>query len=304
MDQPAIKPQWVIETFEDQLQFGFQRSEILFSDQSAFQTVEVIQTPTHGRILLNDGCFMISERDEHIYHEMMAHVPMFLHAKPKHILILGGGDGGTAREVLRHSSVEKCVLVEMDETVIKACKEFLPQTASAFSSPRLKTCIDDPLAWVERAATGGIVSAAEELKGLEHFDVILVDSTDPAGFIEPLYGEGFYAHLKKILAPNGIIVSQAESPFYAERMQKALGQALKKNFKRVHFFNFTNLTYPGGLWSMSFASDGIHPLDDLSPSRVAASGLTFKWYNQGIHEGSFLLPEFQKQNLREILNPL
>lgn len=304
MDQSVKNQCWVTETFEGQVQFGFPRSEILFSEQSAFQTVEVVQSPTHGRILLNDGCFMLSERDEHIYHEMMAHVPMFLHPNPKNILVIGGGDGGTAREILRHSSVEKCVLVEIDEAVVRACKEFIPQTASVFSSPRMKTFIEDGVAWAERAATQGIAACSEDLKGIEKFDVICVDSTDPVGFAQPLFGDEFYSNLKKILAPNGIIVSQGESPFYAEKMQQTLGRVLKNHFKRVHFLNFTNMTYPGGLWSFSYATDSIHPLDDLHASRISASGLSFKWYNQGMHEGAFLLPEFQKSNLREFLNPL
>jgi len=294
MDQSVKPSQWVTETFEGQVQFGFPRSEILFSEQSAFQTVEVVQSPTHGRILLNDGCFMLSERDEFIYHETMAHIPMFLHPNPRNALVIGGGDGGTARELLRHASLESCVLVEIDEAVVRACKEFIPQTASVFSSPRLKTFIEDGIAWVERAAK----------EGTQKFDVICVDSTDPVGFAQPLFGDEFYANLKKILSPNGIIVSQAESPFYAEKMQKTLARVLKNHFKRVHFLNFTNMTYPGGLWSFSYATDAIHPIDDLSASRIAASGLSFKWYNSGIHEGAFLLPEFQKNHLKEYLNPL
>ena len=291
---------WVTETFDNQVHFGFPRSEILFSEKSPFQTVEVVSSPTHGKILLNDGCFMLSERDEAIYHEMMAHVPLFLHPNPKKVLVIGGGDGGTAREVLRHTSVEKCVLVEIDEAVVRACKEFIPQTACSFQSPRMKTFIEDGVEWAKNAA----IKVKEGSKEAEKFDVICVDSTDPVGFAQPLFGNEFYADLKTILSENGIIVSQGESPFYAEKMQETLAKVLKNNFKRVHFYNFTNMTYPGGLWSFSYASDSIHPIDDFSRSKVASSGMDFHYYNLGVHEAAFLIPEFQKKRLMNELNPL
>jgi spermidine synthase len=291
---------WVIETFDQQVRFGFPRSEILFSEKSTFQTVEVVASPTHGKILLNDGCFMLSERDEAIYHEMMAHVPLFLHPNPKKALVIGGGDGGTAREILRHTHIEKCVLVEIDEAVVRACKEFIPQTANAFQSPRLKTFIEDGVEWAKNAA----LKVKQGDQDAEKFDIICVDSTDPVGFAQPLFGNEFYADLKTILSDDGIIVSQGESPFYAEKMQETLAKVLKNNFKRVHFYNFTNMTYPGGLWSFSYASDSIHPLDDFSRSKVASSGMEFQYYNLGIHEAAFMIPEFQKKKLSAYLNPL
>jgi spermidine synthase len=301
MDSKSSNHQhWVTENFDDQVKFGFPRSEILFSEKSEFQTVEVVSSPTHGKILLNDGCFMLSERDEAIYHEMMAHVPLFLHPNPKKALVIGGGDGGTAREILRHTSIEKCVLVEIDEAVVRACKEFIPQTAVAFQSPRLKTFIEDGVEWAKQAAAK-IINGERDA---EKFDVICVDSTDPVGFAQPLFGDEFYSNLRTILSPNGIIVSQGESPFYADKMQETLAKVLKNNFSRVHFYNFTNMTYPGGLWSFSYASNSIHPIDDFSRSRVASSGMEFQYYNLGVHEAAFLIPEFQKKKLSAYLNPL
>ncbi len=274
---------WTLETYDEQLQYGFKRSELLFSEASPFHTIEVIQTPTHGRILMSDGSFIFSERDEAIYHEMIAHVPLFVHAQAKNVLVLGGGSGGIAREVIKHVSVERCTVVERDQAVVNACKAFLPQTAAAFFSPRVKLIIQDEFDWI---------SSTKEI-----FDVILIDATD-------LISDEVYASLKKILAPKGLIVSQAESPFYAGALQANFAQILKNHFKRVHFYNFTNLTYPGGLWSLSFASDGTHPIDDFSTSRIASSGIEFEWYNSGMHEAAFLLPQFQKDHLKDFLNPL
>lgn len=298
----APQKEWIQENYIDQVQFGFPKQELLFSEKSEFQTVEVYSTPSHGKVLLNDGCFMLSERDEQVYHEMMAHVPAFLHPNPRTALVIGGGDGGTARELLRHDSIERVVLVEIDETVIRACKEFIPATANIFKHPKMKTIVADGVAWAKQAASAW--SSLEELKGYTSFDIICVDSTDPVGFAQPLFGEAFYQDIRAILSPNGIVVSQAESPFYNSPMQKTLAQVLKSTFERVHYYNFSNLTYPGGLWSFSYATPSIHPLEDLNRSRVLTSEMPCYWYNLGIHEAAFLLPQFQKENLKEFLNPI
>ena len=181
------------------------------SEQSAFQTVDVIQTPQHGRVLMCDGSFIASERDEHINHEMIAHVPLFLSPGARHVLVLGGGNGGTAREILKHPSVEKCVVIEMDEAVVRAAYDYLPLMSAGLRNPRTKVIIADPVAWVEAAALGGIAQmgagidasahqSSNALKEIEKFDVICVDAADPLAFIEPLYGESYYANLKLIVA--------------------------------------------------------------------------------------------------------
>ncbi len=289
---------WVMESFEGQIQFGFPKNQTLFFEQSPFQSVEVVDSPTHGKVLLNEGCFMLSERDEAIYHEMMAHVPMFVHGNAKRALVIGGGDGGTARELLRHTNLESCILVEIDEAVIRACKEFIPQTANIFKNPKLQTLVQDGVEYVAEYALKVKEGKAQK------FDVICVDSTDPVGFAAPLFGDAFYSNIQSILSDQGVVISQGESPFYGEKMQDTLARVLRNHFKRVHFYNFTNMTYPGGLWSFSFASNGVHPLDDLKKDQVLSSGLSTQWYNLGVHEAAFLLPEFQKQKLKAYLSPL
>src|SRR5690606_14533578 len=145
-----------------------------FSAQSPFQKVEVFESSHHGRVLMNDGCFMLSERDEFIYHEMMAHVPLHVHPNPRSVLIIGGGDGGTAREVLRHPSVEKCTLVEIDEVVVEACRKFIPKTGKIFDHPKMELHIDDGVKFVQQTD--------------QKFDVIMIDSTDPVGAAQLLFG--------------------------------------------------------------------------------------------------------------------
>lgn len=271
--------QWIEERYKEGLSFRLQIKEHLFQDKSAFQTVEVAESTHHGRVLLNDGCFMLSERDEAIYHEMMAHTPLAVHPKARSVLIIGGGDGGTAREVLRHSSIQRVVMVEIDAMVVEACRKFVPKTASCLSDPRLELRIGDGVAFMAEAR--------------EKFDVILVDSTDPVGAAQPLFGEEFYRNLFARLNDDGIVIAQGESVFYEAAMQKKLCEITSKLFQYVSPFNFTNMTYPGGLWSFLWASKSLHPLRDMKPSQV---GEMF-YYNEAVHRASFALPSFQQRLL-------
>lgn len=277
---------WVEEKLEDFLGLRFKVEKTLFSGKSEFQTVDVVETRGHGKLLLNDGLVMVTERDEFVYHDMITHVPLFVHPNPKRVLVIGGGDGGTAREVIRHMSVEKCVMVEIDEMVVNACKEHIPQTASCLSDPRIELIIDDGVKYVKEAANQG-----------EKFDVILVDSTDPIGPAQPLFGHEFYENIYKSLSEDGIVVSQGESPFYQTDMQNKLVQILNDTFPIVSIYNFSNLTYPGGLWSFTFGSKKYHPLNDFKEEAVAASELDFEYYNKEIHRGAFAIPSFMRKRL-------
>jgi spermidine synthase len=263
-------------------------SEVLFSGQSPFQKVEVVQTRGHGRMLLNDDLVMITERDEFVYHDMITHVPLFVHPHPRRVLVIGGGDGGTAREVLRHASVEKCDMVEIDGLVVEACRKFIPQTAVGMqSSPRFELFIEDGVRYVRETKN--------------KYDVIIVDSTDPIGPATPLFGIDFYRDVFNCLSPDGIVVSQGESPFYNSETQIAMSKILAQLFPIVRYYNFTNLTYPGGYWSFSFASKALHPIRDFDRSRVANANLSFKYYNADLHAAAFQLPSFQLDHIRKNL---
>ena len=278
---------WIEEKFEDFYGMRFKVEKVLFSGKSPFQTVDVVETKGHGRMLLNDGLIMVTERDEFVYHDMITHVPMFVHPNPKRVLIIGGGDGGTAREVLRHPSVEQAVMVEIDKMVVDACVEFIPQTSKDLNHPKLELIIGDGL---------------EYMRG-DHkpFDIIIVDSTDPIGPAQPLFGPEFYQDIHRLLTPNGIVVSQGESPFMHPEVQESMLKLLGKIFPVVRSFNFSNLTYPGGLWSFSFCSKSLHPLHDFKSERVKASGLDFEYYNEEVHRASFALPSFMQKRLAPYL---
>lgn len=262
-------------------------TETLFSGKSDFQKVEVVDTLGHGRMLLNDDLVMVCERDEFIYHDMITHVALFTHPNPKKVLVIGGGDGGTAREVLRHSSVEKCVMVEIDAMVVEACKEYIPVTSSELENPRLELKIADGVEFMKNST--------------ETFDVILIDSTDPIGPATPLFGEEFYKDVNSRLSENGIVIAQGESPFYEVPMQKKLLSVVQDIFPIRTYFNFSNLTYPGGLWSFLYASKKLHPVRDFQVERVENSGLEFQYYNPQVHTACFSLPEFMNKNLEGLI---
>lgn len=275
------KTPWIEENYKDGLlSFRLGLKEKLFEGQSDFQKVEVFESTHHGRVLLNDGCFMLCERDERVYHEMMVHVPLSVHPQPESVLIIGGGDGGTAREVLRHQSVKRCVMVEIDKMVVDACRKFIPQTASALDDPRMELKYEDGVAFMRDSK--------------ETFDVILIDSTDPSGAAQPLFGPEFYKDVATRLSPTGIVIAQGESVFYEQEMQAQLLKITNSLFKTCGMYNFTNMTYPGGLWSMLWASQGLNPLKDFK-----SVPLEMFYYNSSVHQAAFQLPEFQ----RKILQP-
>ncbi|WP_448549794.1 polyamine aminopropyltransferase [Thalassotalea fusca] len=279
---------WIEEKFEDFLGLRIKVEKVLFSGKSEFQTVDVVETKGHGKMLLNDGLIMVTERDEFAYHDMITHVPLFVHPAPKNVLVIGGGDGGTAREVIRHPSVEKCTMVEIDAMVVDACKQHIPQTSAALDDDRINLIIGDGVKFVKETN--------------EKFDVIIVDSTDPIGPAQPLFGKEFYQDVYNCLTDDGIVVSQGESSWYAMEIQRSLLSVLNSVFENTYLYSFSNLTYPGGLWSFTFASKHYHPVKDFEAKRVEDSGLTFEYYNAPLHSAAFALPNFVKNGLSGLID--
>lgn len=279
----------VIEKVSEELSLEYTYKKKLYSKQSEFQKVEIVEGTYYGTMLFNDNVAMVSTRDEFIYHDMIAHVPLFLHPDPKKVLIIGGGDGGTAREVLRHSSVELCDMVEIDGAVVEACKKHLKQTSDVLNHKKLNLYIEDGVNFIKNCK--------------EKYDVILVDSTDPVGAASPLFNAEFYKNVFNSLTSNGIVVAQGESPFYYFDMQKKLCQIISEIFPVTGVYNYANSTYyPGGAWSFVLGSKLLHPIKDLDVSKIDKSGLKFGYYNADLHKAAFALPEFQKQALKEFVS--
>ena len=279
---------WIEEKFEDFLGLRIKVEKVLYSGKSDFQTVDVVETKGHGKMLLNDGLIMVTERDEFAYHDMITHVPLFVHPCPKNVLVIGGGDGGTAREVIRHNSVEKCTMVEIDAMVVDACRQHIPQTAGALTSKKIDLIIGDGVKFVKETQ--------------QKFDVIIVDSTDPIGPAQPLFGEEFYQDVHNCLSDDGIVVSQGESSWYAMDIQKSLLSVLNNVFENSFLYSFSNLTYPGGLWSFTFATKKYHPIHDFHPERVTSANLDFDYYNEALHTAAFALPTFVKRGLQGLIS--
>lgn len=275
---------------ESEISRRYKVKQKLFSEQSPFQKVEVFETVSHGKLLAHDDLVMTTEKDEFIYHDMITHVPLLVHPNPQNVLIIGGGDGGTAREVLRHKSVKKCTMVEIDSVVVKAAQLFLPETSCELNNPKLNLLFEDGVNFIKSTK--------------EKFDVILIDSSDPVGPASPLFNSDFYTDIYEKLNDDGIVVSQNESPYYHQKMQRTLLEILKNIFPKTHLYTYTNLTYPGGYWAFSFASKKYCPLSDFHPQKAHSSGIIFKYYTPGMHYGSFQLPAFLNQQYQQILTPL
>ena len=277
------KKQWFTEIHQGSSALSFKYKKTLFEGKSPFQTVKIIETYSHGRMLINDDIVMTCERDEFIYHEMISHIPLFTHPHPENVLIIGGGDGGTAREVLKHRNIKECVLVEIDSLVVEACKKHLQTIGSEFDNPRLTVHFDDGASFVKNKKN--------------HYDVIIVDSADPIGPGKILFEAPFYEDVFQALKPDGLMTAQGESPLYEQKLQKKLLKSVGKSFLLAGFYNYSNLTYPGGFWSFLLASKKHHPLKDFNPKRVKEAPFSLLYYNESIHLASFSRPEFVKTNL-------
>ncbi|MBI3898744.1 MAG: polyamine aminopropyltransferase [Gammaproteobacteria bacterium] len=251
----------------------------LHEEQSPYQKIEIYETETFGKLMTLDGLVMVTDRDNFMYHEMMSHPALFTHPNPKRVLIIGGGDCGTLREVLRHETVELAEQVELDERVTRVAEKYFPDLCAANNDPRARLHFDDGIAWVAKAAAAS-------------YDVIIVDSTDPVGPAAGLFSEEFYRNCLKALGPNGIVVGQSESPlFHAElirSVQKALGAA---GFSDVATHHFPQCTYPSGWWSATMASKG-GVLASFREAAAKAKRFPTRYYNHAIHHAARALPEF------------
>ena len=263
---------------------AIKKKNVLFSDNSEFQKVEVFETDSSlGRVLTLVDLMMTTEGDEFHYHEMIAHIPMMHHKSPKTVLVIGGGDGGTVREVLKHKSVEKVVLCEIDGMVIDACKQFLPTIACELDNPKCEILVED---------------AIEYIKDKEDmFDIVLIDSTDPMGPGEGLFTEEFYTNVKRSLKKGGIVAAQSESPVVNKNEIKKMYTLLKKVFPICATYTSNIPTYPGGYWAWAFCSEEVEPLSYFADDRADDIVKTCKIYNKEYHNARFALPNYLKELL-------
>lgn len=279
---------WFSELHTPYVKFSVQIDKQLHSEQTEFQRIDIFESKEFGRMMVLDGYVMLTEKDEFIYHEMIVHVPMAVHPNPKRVLIIGGGDGGTARELLRYKNVESVDLVEIDERVVDISRKYLPQTACSFDDERLHCYFEDGLKFIRHCNN--------------EYDLIIVDSTDPFGPGEGLFTKEFYGNCYKALKEDGIMVNQHESPFYDEdafAMQRA-HQRIVKSFHISRVYQAHIPTYPSGHWLFGFASKKYHPVLDFDAKRWNALGLKTRYYNANLHNASFALPNYVEELMEDV----
>ncbi|WNS78719.1 polyamine aminopropyltransferase [Domibacillus sp. DTU_2020_1001157_1_SI_ALB_TIR_016] len=247
----------------------------LHSEQTDFQKLDMIQTEEFGNMLVLDGMVMTTEKDEFVYHEMVVHVPLFTHPNPKKVLIVGGGDGGTMREVLKHPSVEKVIQVEIDQKVVEYSKQYLPQISCGYDNPRAELIIGDGFMHI--------------LNSENEYDVILVDSTEPVGPAANLFTKGFYAGIAKALKEDGIFVAQTDNPWFKADLIRNAVRDTREIFPVARLYTCNIPTYPSGMWTFTIGSKKYEPLQ-VETSRFFE--LDTKYYTPELHKASFCLPKF------------
>ncbi|TDY59672.1 spermidine synthase [Aminivibrio pyruvatiphilus] len=264
---------WLTEEQSPDMKLSLRVSEVLLNVKSPYQDILLVETGEYGRMMILDGAIQITERDEFCYSEMMAHVALSSHPDPRRVLIVGGGDGGVLREVLRHKSVEKATLIDIDEEVINASKRFLPTISAALEDPRADVKPMDAMVYIKAAK--------------EEFDVAIVDSTDPVEFAAGLFESPFYRDIHNALKKDGMVVAQTESPFTDRNVVRDAFREMSSVFPVVRMYWGAMPTYPSGMWTYTVGSKNADP---SAPLRPAPEGT--RYYTSDIHRASFVLPPF------------
>ena len=262
---------------------SYKVNKVLHSEHSKWQKIEVLDTDAVGRLLLLDGKTMVSDKDEFVYHEVMSHLPMMVHPQVNHVLIIGGGDGGLVSEYVKWKEIETISLVEIDERVIEVCKEFFPKCTKGLSDPRVTIYPQDGIEFIKQYEN--------------HFDIIIVDSTDPVDFAEGLFTEEFYSNIKNALTTNGIMMAQTENPFFDEYSIRDIYDNLRSSFPIVESFYAPMPIYPGCFWTFAFASKTLHAnqLQENKLTELQTFEEQLLWYNHHWHQGAYHLSNFHKK---------
>lgn len=279
---------WYTEKHTDDVKFSIRVDKQLVSCQSDFQRIDIFDSREFGKILTLDGYLMVTEKDEYIYHEMITHIPMATNPDIKKVLVVGGGDGGTVRELCRYKTIEQIDMVEIDQMVVELCREYIPSIACSLTDPRVHIFYEDGVRFVRNTKDSS-------------YDLIVVDSTDPFGPGEGLFTKEFYGNCFRALNENGILVNQHESTFYdsyAASMKRAHSR-IKDLFSTALVYQAHIPTYPSGHWLFGFASKKFDPRTDLKDEWWNSLGIKTRYYNTILHRGCFAIPNNVRDQLRE-----
>ncbi len=252
------------------VEYLYDVEEILYKGKSKFQEIMVIRNPYYGKMLILDDVVQITERDEFFYHEMLTHIVMHAHPNPKKVIVIGGGDGGVVREVLKHKTVKKAYFVEIDEEVINVSKKYFPTVSSGVDDPRVEIKIMDGADFVIKRKNSDI-------------DAVIIDSTDIIGFARSLFTADFFTYVKKCLSDEGMFVTHTESLHFHKDMVVEIQEVLKKVFPVVDLYTASIATYPGNWWAFAVASKGPSPRKIRNINEIKT-----KYYSDEIHQQSFM----------------
>jgi len=270
-------------TEKHQLGFGvtYKVKRTLVDEETPFQKLAILDTQPFGKMLLLDGLVMTTVADEFVYHEMITHPALCTHRAPKRVLVIGGGDGGTVREVLRHPTVESVELCEIDRRVVEICREYLQETSCRLDDPRVSIVYADGIEYVKNASS--------------KYDCIIVDSTDPIGPAVGLFGEEFYRSVYNALTDDGVLAAQTESPIADPELVRRVTRNIGSVFPICGLYLAAIPTYPSGLWSFTIGSKRYHPVTD---AREVPQLQGCRYYHHGMHRAMFAsLPKFVRQLL-------
>ncbi|WP_425447551.1 polyamine aminopropyltransferase [Dethiothermospora halolimnae] len=278
---------WYTENHTDNVRFSAKIKKHIYQQESEFQKIDVFDTYEFGKLLTIDGLVMVTEKDEFIYHDMITHVAMGTNPNIKSVLVIGGGDGGTVRELTRYKTIEKIDMVEIDKVVVDVSRKYLQFTASKLDDDRVSLYFEDGLKFVENKNNV--------------YDLIIVDSTDPIGPGEGLFTKEFYTNCHNALTENGILINQKESPYYSHNAREMTRshKKIKEIFKVAETYQYNIPTYPSGHWLFGFSSKGLHPVKDFNPNKWNELGLKTKYYNTDLHVGAFALPTYVRERLED-----
>ncbi|HEX6971883.1 MAG TPA: polyamine aminopropyltransferase [Limnochordia bacterium] len=271
---------WFTEKQTPTMTLGLKVRRTVHEERTAYQHLAIVDTEGFGRVLVLDGAIQLTERHEFSYHEMIAHVPLCAHPEPRCVAVIGGGDGGAVREILKHPSVERVVHVEIDPAVVDAARRFLPEVSAALADPRVEFRFEDGLKHIAACR--------------ESYDVIVIDSTDPVGPAAGLFREEFYMDVAKALRPGGLAVAQTESPYVNADLIRAVWKRMRPHFSSTRLYLAAVPMYPTGLWSFTVGSLGPDP---AIPHHAPQGPV--RYYTPEVHRAAFVLPPF----VAELLAP-
>ncbi|AJQ92214.1 polyamine aminopropyltransferase [Gynuella sunshinyii] len=267
--------------------FSLEIEEKLHEEQSEFQKIEIYRTRHWGNLMVLDGCYMVTDRDNFLYHEMMTHPVLFTHTNPRKVVVIGGGDCGALKEVLKHPNVTEAWQVEIDERVTRLSEQYFPDLCSSNSDPRAHFYFGDGIQWIKDAEPGSI-------------DIIIVDSTDPVGPAEGLFNKAFFETCLRALGDNGILVQQSESPLFHSQtiIRDMIAEMRQAGFCHFQTLPFPQPIYPSGWWSCTMASKNVS-VNEFRYDHAQEKVFATHYYNADLHRGAMALPEFMKRDLEQ-----